>query len=158
MNNAIPQYLRLLHKLKLLRNHFGSNTVLGKACTSAYDKMEKYYNIIKTQNFAISATICDPQFNFNVFQNLYQEANRNAHRARIRKQFQNVFVKYEQRELGLQVAAAEAEAIVLQKATKSDHDSESDLFKPRGTTDFETEHGKWMKQQPIKRDTDILRY
>ena len=155
MNYAIPQYLRLLHKLELLRTHFGLNTVLGKACTSAYDKMEKYYNMIKTQTFAISATICDPRFNFNVFQNLYQDANGNAHKARIRKQFQDVFAKYEQRELGLQAAEAEAESP--QKA-ESDHDSESDLFKPRGTTDFETEHGKWMKQQPMKRDTDILRY
>jgi hypothetical protein len=48
MNYAIPQYLRLLHKLELLRTHFGSNTVLRKACTSTYDKMEKYYNMIKT--------------------------------------------------------------------------------------------------------------
>jgi hypothetical protein len=60
MNYAILQYLRLLHKLELLRTHFGTNTVLGKACMSVYNKMEKYYNMIKTQNFAISATICDP--------------------------------------------------------------------------------------------------
>jgi hypothetical protein len=60
MNYAIPQYLRLLHKLELLRTAFGLNTVLGKAYTSTYDKMEKYYNMIKKQNFAISATICDP--------------------------------------------------------------------------------------------------
>ena len=39
-----------------------------------------------------------------------------------------------------------------------DHDSESDLFKPRGIPDFETEYTKWMKQQPMRRDTDVLKY
>ena len=37
-------------------------------------------------------------------------------------------------------------------------DSESDLFKPRNAIDFETEYSKWIKQQPMPRDTDILRY
>ena len=51
-----------------------------------------------------------------------------------------------------------AEAGIPLIANDSDHDSESDLFKPRGITDVETEYAKWMRQQPIKRDTDILRY
>jgi len=56
----------------------------------------------------------------------------------------------------LQIAVAEAGIPLI--ANDSDHDSESDLFKPRGITDFETEYAKWMKQQPMKRDTYILRY
>ena len=87
MNYVIPQYLQLLHKLELLRVHFGLNTVLGKGCIAAYDKMDKYYNIVKTQTFAVTATICDPRFNFNVFHNLYQGPSENAHKVRIRKQF-----------------------------------------------------------------------
>jgi hypothetical protein len=87
MNYVIPQYLQLLHKLELLRAHFGLNMVLRKACTVTYDKMEKYYNMIKMQTFAITAMICDPRFNFNVFHNPYQGATKNGHKVRIQKQF-----------------------------------------------------------------------
>ena len=54
--------------------------------------------------------------------------------------------------------AAVAEAKIPPTAIDSDYDSESDLFKPRGTADLETKYRKWIKQQPIKRGTDILRY
>ena len=52
----------------------------------------------------------------------------------------------------MQAVADETEAEILQKA------SEFDLFKLRVVADFETEHAKWMKQQLMKRDTNILKY
>ena len=60
MNYIIPQYLQLLHKLELLRVYFSSNTVFRKAYIAVYNKMEKYYHMIKTQTFAVIATIYDP--------------------------------------------------------------------------------------------------
>jgi hypothetical protein len=67
MNYVIPQYLQLLNKLELLRTHFGSTSVLSRACTSSYNKLNEYFVMIKKQNFAVVASICDLQFNFNVF-------------------------------------------------------------------------------------------
>ena len=95
MNYAIPQYLRLLHKLELLRTYFRANTTLRQACTSVYAKLEEYYKMIKKQNFVVVAIVCDPRFNFNIFQNLYKDSpNTNIYKIRIQKQFIETFMKY----------------------------------------------------------------
>jgi hypothetical protein len=122
--------------------YFGLNTVLGNTCTSAYNKLDKYYKIIKKQNFAIVATICNPRFNFNMFYNLYQDSDsNNIYRTRIRKQFADTFAQYNRRERLLQ--AAEAETQLLSNSTNnSDQDSESDLFKVQRLSDFEPEYTK----------------
>jgi hypothetical protein len=91
MNYTIPQYLQLLHKLELLRTYFGSNTILGKACTSVSDKLSDYYTMIKRQNYSFVATVCDPRFNINVFQNLWPGLDGNANRNRVCIQFTNTF-------------------------------------------------------------------
>src|SRR5277367_3666935 len=107
MNYAIPQYLRLLHKLELLRTHFRAQTTLGQAYTSAYTKLDEYYKMIKKQDFAVVATVCDPRFNFNVFHNLYKDSpHANTHKTRIQKQFIETFVKYQHRERAFKAAAA----------------------------------------------------
>jgi hypothetical protein len=112
--------------------------------------------MIKKQNFAIVATICDPRFNFNVFQNLWLNADGNANRARVREQFINTFLQYDRREQALQHVAEDAE--LSRPTIVSDQDSDSELFKLRTVSEFETEYTKWLKQQPIRRDIDIFKY
>jgi hypothetical protein len=58
----------------------------------------------------------------------------------------------------MQAAKAEAKAIYQQHEDSDDHNSESDLFKARGVSEVESEYIKWMKQQPMKRDTNIFKY
>jgi hypothetical protein len=161
MNYAIPQYLRLLHKLELLRTHFGANTTLGQAYTSTSTKLDEYYKMIKKQDFAVVATVCDPRFNFNVFHNLYKDSpHANTHKIRIQKQFAETFAKYQRRERALKAAAVAAridEVDIDEVAIQLDSDSEADLFQPQGVVNSEAECTKWMKQQPIARETDILK-
>ncbi len=124
-------------------------------------KLNDYYTTIRQQNYAIVATICDPRFNFNVFQNLWPDSRDDGRRSRVRKQFQNTFIQYEKREHELRLAAvhATADIAVADEAPRIvDVDSESELFEPQGLVEFESEWSKWMKQQPMPRDTDILRY
>jgi len=52
---------------------------------------------------------------------------------------------------------SKAEAKVLQHED-SDYDLESNLFKAWGILETKSECIKWMKQQPMKQDTDIFKY
>ena len=45
-----------------------------------------------------------------------------------------------------------------QQHKDSNYDSESDPFKARGISEVGSEYIKWMKQQQMKRDTNIFKY
>ena len=49
------------------------------------------------------------------------------------------------------------EADIDEVAIQLDSDSEADLFQPQGVVNSKAEYTKWMKQQPIARETDILK-
>ena len=92
---------------RALGTHFGANTTLGQACTPTSTKLDEYCKMIKKQDFAVVATVCDPQFNFNVFHNLYKDSpNANTHKIRIQKQFIETFVKYQYQERALKAVDA----------------------------------------------------
>ena len=66
-------------------------------------------------------------------------------------------MKYQHREKALQAAEVVVEANIDEVALQIDSDSESDLLKPQGVLELEAEYIKWMKQQPVTRETDILK-
>jgi hypothetical protein len=141
-----------LYKLELLRTHFGATTTFKQACTFAYTKLDEYYKMIKKQDFAVVATVCNPQFNFNVFYNLYKDFYTNTHKIRIQKQFTETFVRYQHWERALKAAAVAAIAVevdINEVAIQLDSDLEADLFQPQRALNSEAEYTKWMKQQLI---------
>lgn len=75
-------------------------------------------------------------------------------------QFTETLVKYQHRERALKAAAVAATVVyvdIAEVAIQVGSDSESDLFKPQGVLDSEAEYTKWMKQQAIVRETNILK-
>jgi hypothetical protein len=55
------------------------------------------------------------------------------------------------------VAARVVEVDIDEVAIQLDSDSEADLFQPQGVVNSKAEYTKWMKQQPIEQETDILK-
>ena len=65
--------------------------------------------MIKKQDFAVVATVCNLRFNFNVFYNLYKDSpHANTHKIQIQKQFIETFVKYQHQERALKAAVVAA--------------------------------------------------
>ena len=78
--------------------------------------------MIKKQDFAVVATVCDPRFNFNVFHNLYKDfPHANTRKIRIQKQFTETFVKYQHQERALRaVAVVEVNEVAIQLDSNSE--------------------------------------
>ncbi len=66
-------------------------------------------------------------------------------------------MKYQHRERALKAVAVAVEGDTDEVAIQLDLDSEADLFQPQGVLNSEAEYTKWMKQQPIAQETNILK-
>jgi hypothetical protein len=107
-------------------------TILPTACTTVYNKLNKYYTIIQQNNYTIVATVCNPRFNFNIFQNLWPNSSYNGRKSRVKKQFAEVFIQYKYQEKALRAVTIAVNAEIEHRdetATNIDIDSESELFK-----------------------------
>ena len=158
LNYAILQYLGMLKKLNQ-KHQDQPDSPIGQACTAASKKLEDYYNISQLHSHSAVATVCDPRFNFNVFNILWPSTTDDCKRAGIKRHFRECYYQYHERERDIATAALQA---AIGEATDDlvldEVDSADELFVPQGRVDADNEWTKWMKEAPVPRNTKILSY
>jgi hypothetical protein len=83
---------------------------IAEACTSAFNKLDDYYSLATSQRSSHStvATICDPRFNFSIFDYYLPESFHNASKERARAQFAACYNRYKARDNDVKAAAIQA--------------------------------------------------
>jgi Domain of unknown function (DUF4413) len=98
MNYAILQYLQIIKKLKEFQQTVGHDTAIGLAAQKSIDKLSEYYNMLHNTTYARIATICDPRFNFSVFQVVLPSSLDDRKRQKLRLNMKECYTRYQQRE------------------------------------------------------------
>jgi hypothetical protein len=163
MNFAIPQYLKIIRRVSEKQREWGVGSPLGIACQKGLDKLNEYFNESLTHPCSSVATICDPRFNFNVF-NIILESSRddNAKRAKIKGHFKTCFYQYQDREIAIRHAKflkEQQDAPETREDEIEDDESDAELYlKGPMELDPETEFTKYLKQPVMPRETNIYQY
>jgi hypothetical protein len=143
------------------QREWGIGSPLRLACQKALDKLNEYYNGLQLHAHSSIATICDPQFNFNVFNILMLTDN--AKKAKIKLGFKAAFYQYQDWEVGIKGARLRKEqenALEIQP----DDDDEDELLDAElyqnGPLDLntETELTWYLKLPAMPRETNIYHY
>jgi hypothetical protein len=163
MNYAIPQYLKIIQRVSQKQREWGVGSPLGIACQKALDKLNEYFNESLTHPCSSVVTICDPRFNFNVF-NIILESSRddNVKKAKIKSHFKTCFYQYQDQEVAIRHAKflkEQQDTLETQEDEVEDDESDAELYrKGPMELDPETEFTKYLKQLVMPRETNIYQY
>jgi hypothetical protein len=159
LNKAIPQYLRMIAKLKVQQAEFGINSLIGSACTASISKLEEYYTLATSQkaSHSVIATLCDPRLNWNVFDILWTASSDDIKKRRARKQWEECYAKYNAREQELKGIQIQASIEAIDK-DEEEPDSEDELYIAKGNLEVAPEWSRWLKEPAVGRDVNILKY
>jgi hypothetical protein len=167
LNYAVPQYMRMIKKLEDIGRELPEQSPIATASLIALKKLNDYYTLATNQQQSHStiATICDPRYNFNVFNIIWKDDSTHSTRKnRARAQWQDCFYRYSGRESDIQAAnvinsiEAEDEDLNTEQAMNIDIDSEDELYVSQSRHDIEPEWKRWMKEPTVGRNVDILKY
>jgi hypothetical protein len=84
----------MIKRVSEKQQEWGIGLPLKLACQKTLDKLNEYYNRVQSHAHLSIATICNPQFNFNVFNILMPNSTDNAKKAKIKSRFKTAFFKY----------------------------------------------------------------
>jgi hypothetical protein len=164
LNYVIPQYIKMIKRVTEKQVEWGAGSPLGIACQKALDKLNEYYNGLHSHVHASIATICDPRFNFNVFNILMPSLADNAKKAMIKSGFKTAFYKYQEREVAIKDARfrkeqEDASEIQPDDDNEEDELSDAELYQS-GPLDVETETEltRYLKLPAMPRETNIYLY
>jgi hypothetical protein len=75
LNYAVPQYMRMIKKLEDIGRELLEQSPIATASSIALKKLNDYYTLATNQQQSHStiATICDPWYNFNVFNIIWKD-------------------------------------------------------------------------------------
>jgi hypothetical protein len=75
------------------------------------DKLNEYYNLLGAYPHAGIATICDPRFNYGLFNRLLSKSAENSKKAKIMSNFKNCYIEYEDQKQAIRAAKVLKEAL-----------------------------------------------
>jgi hypothetical protein len=156
--------MRMIKKLEDMRSELLERSPIATATSIALKKLNDYYTLATNQQQSHStiATICDPRYNFNVFNIIWKDSTHSTKKNRAKAQWQDCFYRYSGRESDIRAAdvmnSIEAEDLDIEQAMNIDIDSEDELYVSQSHHDIEPEWKQWMKEPTVGRDTDILKY
>lgn len=160
LNYCVPYYLRLMDKIKKMKKTV-KHISIDEACTAAFNKLDDYFSLATSQRSSHStvATICDPRFNFSIFDFYLPESFHNTSKERARAQFAACYNKYKARDNDIQAEEMDIRLNSRGEDTPQEVDSEDEMFKHRKPILQEVEWRRWLNEPGVdKPNTDVLKY
>ncbi|KFZ23264.1 hypothetical protein V502_02249 [Pseudogymnoascus sp. VKM F-4520 (FW-2644)] len=160
LNYCVPYYLRLMDKIKKIKKTV-KHTSINEACTAAFNKLDDYFSLATSQRSSHStvATICDPRFNFSIFDFYLPKSFHNTSKERARAQFAACYNKYKARDNDIRAEEMDALLNNEDEDMRREVDSEDEMFKHRKPLLQEVEWRRWLNEPGVdKPETNILKY
>jgi hypothetical protein len=160
MNYAILQYLQILKKLKEFQVTAGRNSAIGVATQKAIEKLDEYHNMLHSTTHAGIATICDPRFNYSVFQVVLPSSAEDRKRQKLRTNMKDCYHRYLQREQAIRRSEVQEKPTpATQNAENEEELSDAELYRNApAIPETETELERYLKQERVPRDVHIYQY
>lgn len=159
MNYAILQYIQLIKKLKDYQQTIGRSLAIRLAAQRSIDKLDEYYNLLHATTYAGIATICNPRFNFSVFQVVLPSSLEDRKRQKLRLNMKQCYTQYQQREQAIRRSKLYDVPASITQTSNDDDLSDAELYRGAPASPAtETKLERYLGQERLPRDTDIYQY